>query len=66
MRKSIQLTDALPGTIIDIESDRIIVKAGDDIAVAITDLQPAGKKRMPADEFIRGTGSKWSKGDHFQ
>lgn len=57
---------ALPGTIIEIESDRIIVKAGDDIAVALTDLQPAGKKRMPADEFIRGTGSKWSKGDRFE
>ena len=58
--------NALPGTIIDIESNRIIVKAGDDIAVALTDLQPAGKKRMPADEFIRGTGSKWSKGDRFE
>ena len=56
----------LPGTIIEIESDRIIVKAGDDIAVAITDLQPAGKKRMPADVFIRGTGSKWSEGDRFE
>jgi len=65
--EKIQSSDnALPGTIIEIESDRIVVKAGDDIAVALTDLQPAGKKRMPADEFIRGTGSKWSKGDRFE
>lgn len=65
--EKVQTNDnALPGTIIEIESDRIVVKAGDDIAVALTDLQPAGKKRMPADEFIRGTGSKWSKGDRFE
>lgn len=65
--EKIHTTDSsLPGTIIAIDSDRIIVKAGDDIAVALTDLQPAGKKRMPAGEFIRGTGSKWSKGDRFE
>ena len=49
-----------------LKRDRIIVKAGDDVAIAITDLQPAGKKRMPADVFIRGTGSKWSEGDQFE
>jgi methionyl-tRNA formyltransferase len=58
--------EAEPGTIIKIEPDRIIVKAGDDVAIAITDLQPAGKKRMPADEFVRGTGSKWTEGDRFE
>ncbi|WP_203246179.1 methionyl-tRNA formyltransferase [Sporosarcina beigongshangi] len=57
--------DAEPGTILKIEPDRIIVKAGDDVAVAITDLQPAGKNRMPADVFVRGTGSKWNEGDRF-
>ncbi|MEK5039598.1 methionyl-tRNA formyltransferase [Sporosarcina sp. FSL K6-3457] len=58
--------EAEPGTIIKIEPDRIIVKAGDDVAIAITDLQPAGKKRMPADVFVRGTGSKWNEGDRFE
>lgn len=58
--------NAEPGTIIKIEQDRIIVKAGDDVAIAITDLQPAGKKRMPADVFVRGTGSKWNEGDRFE
>lgn len=58
-------SDAEPGTIIGIESDRIIVKTGDSIALAITDIQPAGRKRMPADVFIRGVGSAWSKGDQF-
>lgn len=59
-------SDAEPGTIIDIATDCIIVKTGDDIAVAITDIQPAGKKRMPADVFIRGIGSAWKKGDQFE
>ncbi|KXH79935.1 methionyl-tRNA formyltransferase [Sporosarcina sp. HYO08] len=56
---------AEPGTIIGIEKDRIIVKAGDDIAIGITDLQPAGKKRMEAAIFINGVGSKWNEGDRF-
>ena len=59
-------SDAKPGTIIDIESDRIIVKTGDKIAIAITDIQPAGKKRMQADVFIRGIGTSWTKGDQFE
>ncbi len=59
-------SNAAPGTIIGIETDRIIVKTGDQIAIAITDIQPAGRKRMPADVFIRGTGSTWKKGDRFE
>ena len=48
------------------ETDRIIVKTGDEIAIAITDIQPAGKKRMQADVFIRGIGTSWTKGDQFE
>lgn len=59
-------SDAEPGTIIEIASDRIIVKTGDKIAIAITDIQPAGKKRMQADVFIRGIGTSWTKGDQFE
>lgn len=59
-------SNAEPGTIIDIEADRIIVKTGDATAIAITDIQPAGKKRMPAEVFIRGIGSAWKKGDQFE
>lgn len=60
------LSTAQPGTIIGIESDRVLIKTGDDIAIAITDIQPAGKKRMPAEVFIRGVGSTWSEGDKFE
>lgn len=59
-------SDASPGTIIAIETDRIIVKTGDDLAVAITDIQPAGKKRMPANVFINGVGASWQKGEQFE
>lgn len=55
-----------PGEIIDIEADRIIVKTGDDTAIAITDIQPAGRKRMSAETFIRGVGAAWQKGDKFE
>lgn len=59
-------TNDEPGTIIDIKTDRIIVQTGDDTGVAITDIQPAGRKRMPADVFIRGIGAAWNKGDRFE
>ena len=59
-------SSAEPGTIIDIGKDRIIIKTGDDTGIAITDIQPAGRKRMPADVFIRGIGSAWNKGDRFE
>ncbi len=46
-----------PGTIIKVEKDGFIVSSGDDTAIKITELQPAGKKRMPASQFLRGAGS---------
>lgn len=65
--KKVETTsDAEPGTIIEINQDEIIVKTGDTTGLAITNIQPAGKKKMPADEFIRGVGAAWNKGDHFE
>lgn len=58
-------SDAAPGTIITIEKDRILVKTGNDVAIAITDIQPAGKKRMDAQVFINGVGSTWKEGEQF-
>lgn len=60
------LSTEAPGTIISIDSECIVVQTGDATAIAITDLQPAGRKRMPAATFIRGLGSTWKKGDLFQ
>ncbi|ARF18412.1 methionyl-tRNA formyltransferase [Sporosarcina ureae] len=60
-----QVSDATPGEIIGLEKDRIIVQTGEG-ALAITDLQPAGKKRMTATVFLNGIGSKWQVGDKFE
>lgn len=43
-----------PGVIQDIESDGFVVATGNETAIKITDLQPAGKKRMSGTEFLRG------------
>ncbi|MDE3838468.1 methionyl-tRNA formyltransferase [Bacillus methanolicus] len=47
-----------PGTILAISKDGIIVSTGDDTAIKITELQPSGKKRMTAEQFLRGAGSQ--------
>ncbi|RSL31379.1 methionyl-tRNA formyltransferase [Salibacterium salarium] len=44
-----------PGTIISINEEAIVVAAADDIAIEITELQPAGKKRMEAADYLRGS-----------
>jgi methionyl-tRNA formyltransferase len=41
----------------------LLVKAGEDTVVEVFDLQPASKKRMAAEEFLRGHTPKPS--DHF-
>ncbi len=40
--------------VLDTERDQVHVQAGDGESLAITELQPAGKKRMTAQEFLRG------------
>lgn len=43
-----------PGEIAQDSAEAMIVGAADGTAVAIAELQPAGKKRMPAADFLRG------------
>lgn len=43
-----------PGTIVAIESDGFIVSTGNETYIKVTDLQPSGKKRMLAEQFLRG------------
>lgn len=47
-------TNDNPGTIIAIEKDGFIVCTGDTTVIKITELQPAGKKRMFAEQFLQG------------
>ena len=35
-------------------TDRLGVVAGEGTVLEVTELQPAGKKRMPAADFLRG------------
>jgi methionyl-tRNA formyltransferase len=52
-----------PGTWIPNQACRLWVCAGNGSAVEIVELQPGGKKRMTAEEFLRGHPLK--EGDHF-
>lgn len=54
------------GTVVELNVDRVVVQTGFEEAFEITELQPAGKKKMSAEEFLRGTGSKLQIGDQFQ
>ncbi|MGB2991778.1 MAG: methionyl-tRNA formyltransferase [Paenisporosarcina sp.] len=54
------------GTVVELKVDRVVVQTGFEQAFEITELQPAGKKKMSAEEFLRGTGSKLQIGDQFQ
>lgn len=46
-----------PGTVLALEEDGIVVATGSETALKITELQPAGKKRMSARDYLRGSGS---------
>ncbi|WP_017727256.1 methionyl-tRNA formyltransferase [Halalkalibacterium ligniniphilum] len=51
-----------PGTVLALEKDGIVVATGNETPLKITDLQPSGKKRMLAGEFLRGSGSSMTVG----
>ncbi|KAA0547986.1 methionyl-tRNA formyltransferase [Bacillus sp. BGMRC 2118] len=48
---------AKPGQILHIETDGIVVGTGNDIAIKLTEIQPSGKTKMSAEQFLRGMGS---------
>lgn len=53
-----------PGEIIRLAEDGIVVACGGSgKGIKITSLQPAGKKRMSTEDFLRGTGGKVQIGD---
>jgi methionyl-tRNA formyltransferase len=53
----------LPGQAMTGDSRRLLVAAGENSLVEVLELQPAGKKRMPATEFLRG--HPLNEGDRF-
>ncbi|MCR8848593.1 methionyl-tRNA formyltransferase [Rossellomorea sp. SC111] len=55
--EKVSVTPSSPGKIIGIEEDGFIVSTGNSTGVKITDLQPSGKKRMSAKDYLRGAGT---------
>ncbi|WP_026692082.1 methionyl-tRNA formyltransferase [Peribacillus kribbensis] len=53
---------AAPGEIADLAEDGLIVGTGNDCFIKITELQPAGKKKMSARDYLRGSGSSLQPG----
>lgn len=58
--------DTVPGTVVAISKDHFEVASGNGTTLALYDVQPAGKKRMTAEDYLRGTGSKLQIGDQFK
>ncbi|MDR4937219.1 methionyl-tRNA formyltransferase [Rossellomorea marisflavi] len=54
---------SVPGEVLAIEEDGFIVSTGDDTSIKVTDLQPSGKKRMSAKDYLRGAGSHLTVGN---
>ncbi len=48
-------TSAKSGTVVSIEKDGFIVSTGNTTYIKITQLQPAGKKKMSAEQFLMGS-----------
>lgn len=59
-------TNEKPGTVVKIESDYFVVQTGKSEAIRINELQLAGKKKMSAEDYLRGIGSKLRIGDIFE
>jgi len=43
-----------PGEIVMVNTDQLVIAAGDGSAVSLVEIQPSGKKSMLASEFLRG------------
>ncbi|WP_313798723.1 methionyl-tRNA formyltransferase [Cytobacillus sp.] len=61
--KTKNLINKAPGTIIGVDEQSVIVSTGNDTAIKILQLQPSGKKKMSAEQFLRGAGSQIQVGD---
>ena len=47
-------TEAVPGSIVSTGKDGIEIACGDGETVLLTEVQAPGKKRMPAEDYLRG------------
>lgn len=65
-KKSTNTHHEKPGTVIGISKKFFTVATGEGQAIDIVDLQPAGKKRMEAVNYLNGVGAKLQIGDCFE
>ena len=61
-KKILNENKAAPGTVVTIEDDGIVIATGNETAIKITELQPSGKKRMSAEQYLRGAASDLTTG----
>jgi len=54
--------DGTSGEIVKIEDDGFVVVCGDHKGVKVTEIQPAGKKRMKVKDFLQGSKDRIKKG----
>ncbi|MFE8699024.1 methionyl-tRNA formyltransferase [Cytobacillus sp. FJAT-54145] len=52
-----------PGEVVSIEEDGFTVATGNETAIKVMELQPSGKKKMTAEQFLRGAGSNLTTGE---
>lgn len=48
------ITKGTPGEIIKVTDDELIVACGDQTSLALEEVQPAGKRRMPVNQYLNG------------
>ena len=46
--------EAAPGAVLQADGDRLLVATGGNLAARLTAIQPAGKRQMNVEEFLRG------------
>lgn len=51
-----------PGEIVKVEEDYFTVVSGDGLGIRITEIQPAGKKRMLVKDYLRGASNQINTG----
>ncbi|TDL35087.1 methionyl-tRNA formyltransferase [Jeotgalibacillus sp. S-D1] len=62
-KKMDKIHNQQPGVIIEITLEGPVVSTGDSTAILITELQPFGKKKMSASDFLRGAGADLAVGE---
>ncbi|WP_163101450.1 methionyl-tRNA formyltransferase [Peribacillus alkalitolerans] len=53
---------ATPGEVVEVVEEGIIVSTGNDTCIKITELQPSGKKKMSAGDYLRGANNPFKVG----